>query len=177
VLVAAAASIRPKLGAPIGRVESAGAFEDPAIEEELRRALPVAFSAFVRRPLEWYACAGAFFHNDAHYDGVLFGVWCLAGPPRELVFPRAACRLPATIGSLAVFDPFEPHAVLETGAARYSPDDYQAGERNVFLGFEITLAPEVRSLFGIGAVREGAPTLSSRIAINPETGLLATSTA
>jgi hypothetical protein len=176
-LVVAARSARTRLEAPAGRVESAGTFEDAAIEAELGRALSPTFSTFTRRQLEWYGCAGAFFHNDAHYDGVLFGVWCLAGPPRALVFPRAACRFPATTGSLVVFDPFEPHAVLASSAIRYNPDDYQGTERNLFLGFEITLAPEVRTVFGIGEVWDGAPTLSSRIAINPETGALVTSTA
>ena len=39
------------------------------------------------------AAAAAFFHNDAHYEGRLFGTWCIAGPELELVFPRASVRL------------------------------------------------------------------------------------
>jgi len=125
--------------------------------------------------MEWYGCRGAFFHNDAHYDGVLFGVWSVAGPQRELVFPRLDRRLPARIGSIVVFDPFEPHAVLDTGAVRYCRDDYEAAQANLFLGFEIALTPKVRNAFGIEAAQANVPTLSSRIAINPETGALVTS--
>ena len=40
---------------------------------------------------------------------------------------------------------------------------------------EIALTPEVRNAFGIEAAQANVPTLSSRIAINPETGALVTS--
>jgi hypothetical protein len=170
LLLAAAHAVPAKLAGATGRVESGGAFVDPAIELELRAALPAQWTRFARAQMEWYACRGAFFHNDAHYDGVLFGVWSVAGPPRQLTFPRIGCRLPASIGSIVVFDPFEPHAVLDAGAATYRREDYELATSNLFLGFEVELVPEVREAFGIGAVREGAATLSSRVAINPETG-------
>ena len=177
LLLEAAGSVPAKLAGATGRVESGGAFVDPAIEEELRAALPAPLARFARPQMEWYACRGAFFHNDAHYEGVLFGVWSIAGPPRHLAFPRIGCRLPASAGNIVVFDPFEPHAVLDAGTARYRREDYEQTARNLFLGFEVDLVPQVREAFGIGAAREDVATLSSRVAINPETGDPVTSAA
>lgn len=165
------------MGARVGRVESAGTFEQPAFLELIRQTLPAPLSDLLRPRMEWYGCRGAFFHNDAHYEGVLFGVWCILGPARELVFPRVGARLPASVGDLAVFDPFESHGVLRPGADTYEGDDYEREDASVFLGFEVTLAPTVRAAFGIGAPHAGAPTFSSRIAIHPGTGAAVTSTA
>ena len=159
-----------RIQGPVGRVESAGDLEDEGVGVALRRALAQPFAVFTRPRMEWYGCRGAFFHNDAHYDGVLFGVWTLCGPDRDLVFPRIDCRISATVGTIVVFDPFEPHGVLAVGESRYCARDYQDSEPNLFLGFEIALTPEVRAMFGIGPAYEDAPTLSSRVAINPETG-------
>jgi hypothetical protein len=75
------------------------------------------------------------------------GAWL---PAARAGISARSVPFPATTGSLVVFDPFEPHAILESTAIRYNPDDYQGTERNLFLGFEITLAPAVRTVFGIG---------------------------
>jgi hypothetical protein len=163
---AAAAGMR----GPVGRVESLGGFEDTEVEHELRRGLPEIFVSFARSRLEWYACRGAFFHNDAHYDGVLFGIWSILGPARDIVFPRIGCRLSSAVGEMVVFDPFEPHGVLDAAALSYRAQDYEGTEPSVFLGFEIELSAQVRDAFGIAPARERVPTLSSRIAINPENG-------
>jgi hypothetical protein len=41
----------------------------------------------------------------------------------------------------------------------------------MFLGFEVALSPAVRAAFGVAAPHEGSVlALSSRVAINPETG-------
>jgi hypothetical protein len=157
-----------------GRVESGGAFEQSDFLAALRGALPDNLQSSLRPRLEWYGCRGAFFHNDAHYDGVLFGVWCVLGPQRELVFPRVATSLPACTGDLAVFDPFEPHGVLKPGARSYQSEDYADAELSLFLGFELALTPAVRAAFGIGDPHVAAPTFSSRIAIHPATGAAVT---
>ena len=155
---------------PAGRVQSLGAFEDLEIERDLRDGLPELFASFARPRLEWYGCQGAFFHNDAHYDGVLFGIWSILGPARDVVFPRIDCRLSSAVGNMVVFDPFEPHGVLATDALSYRAEDYEDAAPSVFLGFEVALTNEVRDAFGIAVPQERGPTLSSRIAINPENG-------
>jgi hypothetical protein len=174
-LMAAATEVLARLGSPVGRVESGGTFEDGDVATELRQELPQLAAAFLRPRLEWYGCRGAFFHNDAHYAGVLFGVWSVSGPKRDLVFPRFGRRLPAHVGSIVVFDPFEPHAVLDATATSYRSEDYEAAAQNLFLGFEIELSAEVRAEFGIGPASANGLMLSSRIAINPETGAPVTS--
>ncbi len=153
-----------------GRVGYSGTFEHAEFLAQIRSALPAPLSHFLRQRLEWYGCRGAFFHTDAHYDGVLFGVWCVLGPAREVVFPRPDARARASIGDLCVFDPFEPHGVLIPGARIYEASDYDSTEPSLFLGFEIELAPAVREAFGIEPPVAGATTYSSRIAIHPETG-------
>ena len=174
VAAAAGAAAERVRGRP-GRVQSGGTLVHAQFEHVLRGALPGPLSEFLRTTMEWYGCRGAFFHNDAHYDGVLFGVWCILGPPRELVFPRIGRRVSAAMGSMAVFDPFEPHAVLGVGADAYRSEDYEQDDVSVFLGFEVELAPAVRGAFGIGAPHREGMTWSSRIAINPATGAAATS--
>lgn len=174
-VVAAARAAASRMDDRPGKVQSSGGFEEPNFAALIRRILPSPLSEFLRTSTEWYGCRGAFFHNDAHYDGVLFGVWCVLGPPRDLVFPRVKARLPAVVGHLAVFDPFEPHAVLRPGAETYRSEDYETGEASVFLGFEVSLTPPVRAAFGIAEPHPGAATFSSRIAIHPATGSTATS--
>jgi hypothetical protein len=153
-----------------GRVHGLGRFESAAIQATLAQALPSALRNSLRAHFEWYACRGAFFHNDAHYGDVLFGAWCVAGPSREIVFSRAGLRVPAVAGNWVVFDPFEPHAVLDPGADRYSADEYRGTPASLFIGFELALDPAVGAAFGIGAAPAGGRLLSSSIAINAETG-------
>ncbi|HXF47077.1 MAG TPA: hypothetical protein VNK91_13255 [Burkholderiaceae bacterium] len=156
-----------------GRVESGGSFEDAATAAVLKRALPSEIAAALKPRFEWYGCRGAFFHNDAHFGDVLFGVWCLAGPARDLVFARLKQRIPVAFGDVVVFDPFEPHAVLARGAARYQRADYVGEPINVFLGFELVLDAAVRAAFGIGAPVADALEVSSRVPVHAETGALA----
>jgi hypothetical protein len=94
-----------------------------------------------------------------------------------LVFPRVGAGVAAAVGSLVVFDPFEPHAVLDAGRTTYRKEDYEGAEPNLFVGFEIDLVAAVRAAFGIVTAHEGVAALSSRVAINPETGAFARSVA
>jgi hypothetical protein len=152
-----------------GRVVSGGTFELADAHRALAIALGPVLAASLRRSFEWYVCRGAFFHNDAHYAGVLFGVWCVAGPPRELVFPRLGRRAAAAPGDWAVFDPFEPHAVLDPGAQVFDRARYADSRPSVFAGFEIELDKAVRAAFAIAEEAQGIE-LSSRTRINAETG-------
>ena len=99
---------------------------------QLAEALGTRLGAALRLDFEWYYCRGAFFHNDAHYDARLFGVWCIEGPPMQLVFPRAALRLAIAPTSVVVFDPFEVHGVLAPGCDTYAANDYLSAEASVF---------------------------------------------
>ena len=154
-----------------GRVHGLGRFASDGIRTALASALPPDLRDSLRREFEWYACRGAFFHNDAHYGDVLFGAWCVAGPPREIVFSRAGARCPAAPGDWVVFDPFEPHAVLDCGDERYRRSRYEGAPASLFLGFELGLDEPVRQAFGIGPPA-GAAVLASSIPINAETGAL-----
>lgn len=163
-----------------GRVLCTGSFEDPTLFRRLARRLPAACAAALRPQFEGYACRGAHFHTDAHYGDVLFGAWCVSGPAREIVFPRLGLRLPGAVGCWVLFDPFEPHAVLDRGAPRYRRDDYEQAEPNGLVGFEVRLTPGVRAAFGIDAAPGDAaqrdsgslPALSSARRVDPETGAL-----
>jgi hypothetical protein len=154
-----------------GRVTSGGTFEAADAYAVLATALGPALAARLRRRFEWYVCRGAFFHNDAHYAGVLFGVWCVAGPPREVVFPRLGLRVGAAPGDWVVFDPFEPHAVLDPDAPTYERARYEGAAPSVFAGFEIELNEAACAAFAIGHSTQGVE-LSSRTRINAETGAI-----
>ena len=156
-----------------GRVHGLGRFASAEVRAALAGALPAELRQSLRSEFEWYACRGAFFHNDAHYGGVLFGAWCVDGPPREIVFARTAARCRAEPGDWVVFDPFEPHAVLDRGAGVYRRARYEGAPASLFLGFELQIDERVRSVFGIGPAPAQAPVLASSVAINAETGALA----
>lgn len=160
------------VGAP-GRVHGLGRFASSEVHAALARTLPPALRGSLRRQFEWYACRGAFFHNDAHYGDVLFGAWCVAGPAREIVFARAGARCPAGPGDWVVFDPFEPHAVLDRGLDAYCRAQYEGAPPSLFLGFELQLDEDIRRAFGIGPLPAGAPMLTSSVAVNAESGALA----
>ncbi len=154
-----------------GRVVSGGTFELADAHRALATALGPVLAASLRRSFEWYVCRGAFFHNDAHFAGVLFGVWCVAGPPREVVFPRLGLRAAAAPGDWVVFDPFEPHAVLDPGARTYQRARYSDAAPNVFAGFELELNEATCAAFSIAKEVQGIE-LSSRTRINAETGAI-----
>lgn len=154
-----------------GKVHALGTWREPAVRAQLGESLGALLAPALRADFEWYQCRGAFFHNDAHYDGRLFGIWCIAGPPAELVFPRAAIRLAAGPGSIAVFDPFEVHGVLAPGRSVYSADDYQDAEASVFVGFELDITPAVAGAFEIEPGVHGR-VISSRTRIAADSGAL-----
>jgi hypothetical protein len=155
-----------------GRVQPLGRFEDPAVWQALSVCLPPEAGKSLRRTFEWYGCRGAGFHTDAHYDSVLFGAWCLAGPARDVVFGQRGLRLACTAGDLVMFDPFQPHAVLDSGESCYDRERYAGAPANVFLGFEVELSDPVRELFGIGPAEPGAFAIGSGTAVNAETGVI-----
>jgi hypothetical protein len=155
-----------------GRVHSLGPFEDQSGDLALRAALPPSLAALLRPQFEWYGCRGAGFHTDAHYDGVLFGAWCLAGPNRTIVFARSGLRLACAAGDLVVFDPFEPHAVLDAGRPHYRREHYLDAPASVLLAFELQLAGSLRKQFGIAEPAPGALTISSATVVNAETGAI-----
>lgn len=152
-----------------GRVHSAGRWTDEGVRARLAQILGPVLSPALRSEFEWYLCRGAFFHNDAHFDGVLFGVWTLAGPSAELAFPRTGLRLDASPGNVVVFDPFEVHGVLASGRDRYAAEDYANAETSVFIGFELSLTDGVSNAFRLSPVSTGR-TLSSRTRIAAATG-------
>jgi hypothetical protein len=154
-----------------GRVHGLGGFKDEAVHEALSAALPEDLRHCLRPDFEWYACRGAFFHHDAHYADVLFGAWCARGPFRELVFARPGLRIPAAPGDWVIFDPFEPHAVLDAGADRYRREDYVDSEASLFIGFELRLDDSTRRAFGIGQAPAHGIVLATQHAVNAETGV------
>jgi hypothetical protein len=155
-----------------GRVHGLGRFSSDPLQALLAGVLPPPLRGSLRSQFEWYACRGAFFHNDAHYGDVLFGAWCAGGPRREIVFSRAGLRLSAGPGDWVVFDPFEPHAVLDPGTDRYRRERYDGSPASLFLGFELRLDTAVRQAVGIGPAEPGATVLASSLPINAETGAL-----
>lgn len=155
----------------IGRVRSGGDWSDIKVHQEIAAALDPVPRRALRTRFEWYLCRGAFFHTDAHYSDVLFGVWYLSGPPVDIVFGRAGLRISADPGTLAVFDPFEVHGVLRRDAAAYHADDYVNAETSVFAGFEVELVEPVRERFGIGGLLSAdARVVSSATRISATTG-------
>lgn len=168
-----AAQLAGETPAPPGRVHDLGRFEEKSGPESLRACLPDALAAALRPQLQWYGCRGAGFHTDAHYSSVLFGAWCLSGPPRNLVFADPTLRVACPIGALVVFDPFQPHAVLDLGQERYDRDRYVDAAASVFLAFEVELTAPIRAQFGIGPAEAGAFSISSNAAVNAETGQVA----
>ena len=157
-------------GAATGRVRTCGTWVDDRVGAQLAAALGESLAMALRPTFEWYVCRGAFFHTDAHYADVMFGVWYVDGPPVDIVFARPGVRLPARPGSIVVFDPFEVHGVLRSGAREYVADEYAASAPSVFAGFELELSDAVRERFGIVAPPAGARVVSSNTRVSAATG-------
>jgi hypothetical protein len=155
-----------------GRVHELGRFEDEAGRGALGASLPPEAAAALRARFEWYGCRGAGFHTDAHYETVLFGAWCIAGPPRDVVFAPGGLNLRCAEGDLVVFDPFQPHAVLDPGCGRYDREHYVRAAASLFLGFELELTKEVCERFGVDPAEPGALAIGSATAVNAETGAI-----
>ena len=154
----------------VGKVHSTGAWHCPEVQTALAEALGDPLGAALRAGFEWYYCRGAFFHNDAHYDARLLGVWCIVTPPMELVFPRADVRVAVAPGSIAVFDPFEVHGVLAPGRNAYAAADYQSANASVFLGFELDLTLSIAEMFDIHDRIDPGPVISSQTRIDAASG-------
>lgn len=167
-LAARAAALAPEPA--VGRVCTAGAWEDAAVHAALADALDAPLRPALRRGFEWHLCRGAFFHTDAHYGDVLFGVWCAAGPAMDLVFPRAGIRVASQPGTIAIFDPFEVHGVLQPGARDYRAEDYASAAISAFVGFELAIDNAVRERFGIAASMPDARIVSSHTRVAAATG-------
>lgn len=155
----------------VGKVHAGGSWQNPAVHQQLAEALGTRLGPALRPDFDWYYCRGAFFHNDAHYDARLFGVWCIEGPPMQLVFPRAALRLAIGPASVVVFDPFEVHGVLAPGCSTYAANDYQSAEASVFVGFELDIVPALAEAFEIENGVSG-PVISSRTRIDAISGTI-----
>ena len=158
-------------GGAAGKVHAGGSWQESAVHQQLAEALGTRLGPALRPDFEWYYCRGAFFHNDAHYHARLFGVWCIEGPPVQLVFPRAALRLAVGPASVVVFDPFEVHGVLTPGCMTYSASDYQGAEASAFVGFELDITPTVADAFDIEDDASG-PVISSRTRIDAISGAI-----
>jgi hypothetical protein len=156
--------------ATVGRVHSGGTWNDAQTSTALELALRPLPPGALRRTFEWYVCRGAFFHTDAHYSDVLFGVWYIAGPAVDIVFARAPLRVAARPGTIVVFDPFEIHGVLRPGASEYCADDYSDSGASVFVGFELELDDAVRAAFDVRVPAAGARLVSSSTRVMATTG-------
>ncbi len=165
-----AAQLAEQTPASPGRVHGLGHFRDQGAWQDLNACLPPHLAAALSGQFEWYGCRGAGFHTDAHYPSVLFGAWHLAGPARDIVFADSSLRVACASGELVIFDPFQPHAVLDSGEERYRRGRYADAAASLFLGFELELTAAVRQQFGIGPPEPGALSISSATAVNAETG-------
>ena len=154
----------------VGRVQSGGAWTDAEVHARIAELIEPALRHALRPAFEWYVCRGAFFHTDAHYANVLFGVWYVVGPPVDLVFPRIGRRLAVHPGSLAIFDPFEVHGVLRPGASVYRAADYLDCAPSVFVGFELELDDAVASRFDVTGQAADARLISSATRVVAATG-------
>lgn len=169
-LRALALDIAGSHGGAVGKVHSAGTWQCPTAHTQLAEALGDPLCAALRPTFEWYYCQGAFFHNDAHYDARLFGVWCVVAPAIELVFPRIEVRVAVPPGTVVVFDPYEVHGVLAPGCTAYAETDYQSASASVFLGFELDITPAIAKLFGIHDRIDPGLVISSQTRVDATSG-------
>ncbi len=155
----------------VGKVHAGGTWRERAVHALLAESLGASLGLALREDFEWYYCRGAFFHNDAHYDARLFGVWYIDGPPIEIVFPRAALRIAAAPSSIVVFDPFEVHGVLAPGCSTYAASDYRDADASVLMGFELDITVAISDAFGICDGTRGQM-ISSRTRIDAISGAI-----
>jgi hypothetical protein len=154
----------------VGHVHSGGPWNDARVHREIVTALDAPLRPGLRKRFEWYLCRGAFFHTDAHYADVLFGIWYVLGPEVDIVFPRGRRRIVARPGTLVVFDPFEVHGVLRPGTTEYCAEDHADSAPSVFVGFEVEFREADVADFDMAAGPHDARVVSSSTRISAATG-------
>jgi len=91
------------------------------------------------------------YHHDMPWSSCVFGAWCVDGPERVLHFPLMNIFIPFKPGTMVLFDPAQPHALLRPGQTHYSAadaSDPKGAERISFVSFMASKAGPLAELLG-----------------------------
>ena len=88
-------------------------------------------------------CGATQYHVDMPWSGCIFGAWCLQGPERIVRFSEMDIEVPFMPGTVVLFDPAQPHALLRPGATAYAVEEYQEGQICAFLSFSVKKEPRI----------------------------------
>lgn len=88
-------------------------------------------------------CRGARYHHDgAQYGGMAFcNLFLSEDQGLDVHFPVSGHRIPLTRGTVLLFDPAQPHAVIDRSASGFQATDFPATQdrTQVFLTWELPI--------------------------------------
>ena len=130
-----------------------------AVDDWLSRAgMPAMLAG---SPVALMACRGARYHHDAaQYGGAAFcNLFLSEDRGLDLHCAASGHRIALVAGTLVLFDPSQPHAVIARGSAGFDVRDFADGPARdlVFLTWELPLGhPAVARALGVVIEGEGA---------------------
>ena len=89
------------------------------------------------------------YHVDMPFSGSIFGAWCIDGPERIVRFSQMGLEVPFKPGTLLLFDPAQPHAMLSPGALEFSEEQPTDGSLVTMASFMVTKTPKVCEVMGV----------------------------
>jgi len=112
------------------------------------------------------ACRGARYHHDgAQYGGAAFcNLFLTEDRGLDVHFPLAGVRIPLARGTVMVFDPCQPHAVIRCGGSGFDAADFGTArdDLQVFLTWELPIEDAAVS-HALGIAFDVDPSPASRI--------------
>ncbi|KWT98136.1 MULTISPECIES: hypothetical protein [unclassified Variovorax] len=138
----------------------------PVLGERSIRYLSTDYGAIVG--------GGLPYHHDMPYSNGIFGAWCIEGPPERTVrFGEMDIEVPFKPGTVVVFDPAQPHALLN-GKRQFEETDYAPTDLVGMVGFVALRTPKACAALGIEAYgpkkHKGIRTTPNQFEACPRTG-------
>jgi hypothetical protein len=89
------------------------------------------------------ACRGARYHNDGEQygDTAFCNLFLSEDKGLDLHFPFTGQRIPLKRGTAVIFDPVQPHGVIQRGSDSFSADEFAPGQDfdQIFLTWELPI--------------------------------------
>ncbi|MBN3810632.1 hypothetical protein [Paraburkholderia sp. Ac-20347] len=89
------------------------------------------------------ACRGARYHHDGEqYGGIAFcNLFLSEDKGLDLHFPLTGQRIPLKRGTVVIFDPVQPHGVIQRGSDSFSAAEFPPGQdfTQIFLTWELPI--------------------------------------
>ena len=125
------------------------------------RLLGIPAELFENAEVAFMGCRGASYHHDgARYGGIAFcNLFLSEDQDLAVRWPAIGKSLPPTRGTVALFDPCQPHGIVDAKNTSFDAADFTSPDRlQFFLTWELPIEhPAVAKALGISFDLAGQP--------------------